>query len=235
MNIKKIVIAGVLAIGISHYQLVADDGDIKSIEVRGNPMQNADVQSEVDILKKAGNINNVDFKKMQEDNCNLVVRPMDGSDFKHGAYWQDKDTCERHYSTIVPSKKALGMGIYNGSWARINKSSDVDKIYADTKLTIKRSNKCFFLGKEIVKNDGGLKRNKWKVVGDRTVELHTGLYLDKGEFLLLKGTDSKKEAWNVFNSPLNCSETPSSEEWTVHQKVNGRWVQTGHAKFYIQK
>jgi len=183
MNIKRIVMSGVLVLGISTSFVFSKD-------------------------------------------CSLIIYPKDGSDFKHGAYWQDKNTCERHYQTTVPSKQARGMGIYNGLWSKItNNKTD----YADTKLTIKRSNKCFFLDKV-----NGWKRSEWKVVGDNTVELHIGEFSDKGAELGLNGTNSKKDAWNVFNSPLNCSETPSKEEWTVHQKINGRWIKTAHAKFYIQ-
>jgi len=224
---SKILIGLVLGALVS--PCFADNsGDIKSIEVHGDLMKNKNVQNEVKEIAKAGNIENLDIKKMQEKNCNMVFYPLDGSDLKHGAYWQDKYTCERHYGTVIPSKKARQIGIYNGLWSRITKNKTE---YADTKLTIKRSNKCFFLEK----GKNGWRRNEWKATGDRTVELHIGLFSDKGAEMGLSGTQKNKDAWNVFNSPLNCSETPSSEEWTVHQKLNGRWIETGHAKFYIQK
>lgn len=231
MKNRRILKGGLVSLIITAGISYADDSrKIKSIEVHGGLEKSKNVQREIAEIKKAGNINKVDFKKMQKKDCSLTVYPIDGSDLKHGAYWQDKKTCERHYSTIVPSKKALSMGIYNGLWSRINKSDKTDKMYMDTKLTIKRSNKCFFLQK----TKDGWKRNEWKIIGERTVELYMGLFSDKGAELDLNGTDANKDAWNVFNSPLNCSETPSGEEWTVHQKVNGSWIETAHAKFYIQ-
>lgn len=216
---------------------VAGDGDIYTIEVHGGLMKNKQVREEVAQIAKAGNINKVDFKKMQEKDCSLIVYPLDGSDFRHGAYWQDEKTCKWHYETIVPTSRARGYGIYNGSWMRIKKGME----YADTKLIIKRSNKCYFLPKEEKPGDGNFKRSEWKVVGPNTVEIHFGLYADKGVFLGLGADDPKKsdyeehkDMWNVFDSPLDCSDVPSREEWTVKQKVGGRWVVTGRATFYLE-
>lgn len=212
------------------------NGDIDTIEVHGGLMKNKQVREEVAQIAKAGNINKVDFEKMQKKDCSLIVYPMDGSDFRHGAYWQDEKTCKWHYETIVPTSRARGYGIYNGWWMRIKKGME----YADTKIIIKRSNKCYFLPKEEKPGDGGFKRSEWKVVGPNTVEIHMGLCSDKGDYMGLDGDHKKsdyeehKGMWNVFDSPLDCSAIPSREEWTIKQKVNGRWVVTGRATFYLE-
>jgi len=227
--LKGMVIASVFAVGG-----YGGDGTIKSIEVHGGLINNKQVRKEVSEIAKAGDIHKIDIKKMQKKDCSLTFYPLDGSDFKHGARWQDKYTCEWHYSNVVPMSKTRTYGIYNGLWSRINKNTE----YADTRIRIKRSNRCYFIDKEKVKGDGGFKRNEWKVIGDDTVELHMGLYAYKGGELDIPDENRSnyevhKDAWNVFDRPLNCSDVPSREEWTVYQKVNGRWQITARQTFVI--
>ena len=229
---KKIVVLMAVLVGM----VSAGNGDINSIEVHGGLMKNKQVREEVAEIAKAGNIHKVDAKKMQEKDCSLIFYPKDGSDFKHGARWQDKNTCKWHYGTIVPTGRAREYGIYNGLWSRIKKGMQ----YADTRLIIKRSNKCYFLPKEEKPGDGNFKRSEWKVVGPNTVEIHMGLYSGKGFSMWLDDDLGKsdyeehKNMWNVFNSPLDCSDVPSREEWTIKQKVNGRWIVTGRATFDLE-
>ena len=157
-----------------------------------------------------------------------------GKDFKHGAYWVEKGNCKRHYSNIIPVGKAYRYGVYYGTWEDITKGK-VD--YADTKTVVEVSNRCYFISKFNGKT--GLKRNEWKRIGDNKVELYIGDYVYKGdenEF----GDDynptdinQHRKSWNIFNSPLNCSEVPQREKWTVYQKINGRWQITARQTFII--
>jgi hypothetical protein len=147
----------------------------------------------------------------------------------NGAYWVDKD-CTAHNSTTISKKKAKEYGIFYWDW-QIKTKGKID--YVKTKIEIKRSNRCFYLKK----GKNGWSRKEWKRKSDDTVEISMGDYCCKGaELTLIEAKDKedlKKNYWNVFDMPLNCSEAPSFEWWTVKQKINGKWKVVGREKFII--
>jgi len=222
--LKGAVIASVFA--VSSY---SGEPTIKTAELHGSAKTDKRILDGINNANKTGKVT----RKTLMLTCGDDFR-IKGKDFKHGAYWVEKGSCKRHHSNVIPASKAYRYGVYYGSWDEITKG----KIeYADTRTVVEVSNRCYFIGKFDGKS--GLKRSEWKRISENKVELHIGNYAYKGDESDLgddynpMSIEDHKKAWNIFDSPLNCSEVPQREEWTVYQKINGKWKVVGREKFII--
>ncbi len=222
--LKGAVIASVFAAG--SYGV---EPTIKTAELHGSAQTDKRILGGIKNANKVGKVTRETLGLTCGDD--FVIK---GHDFKHGAYWVEKGNCKRHYSNIIPASKAYRYGVYYGTWRDITKGKTE---YTDTKTVVEVSNRCYFTGK--FDGTGGLKRSEWKRIGDNKVELHIGNYSYKGDENELgddyhpSSAEEHKKAWNIFNSPLNCSEVPQHEKWTVYQKIDGKWQITARQTFII--
>jgi len=159
--------------------------------------------------------------------CDVMPLPA-----KNGPVWLDKN-CTFHYGNIVPSSKAVRYEVYYGDWGLLT-NQKVE--YRETRLRIRRSNRCFFLKKG---GDDGWKKSDIKVLSDDEVEIKMRGYCCKGcdmSFSEKEPTieELKRDYWNVFDMPFTCSQAPSVEWWTVYQKFGNMWKVVAKQKFYIE-
>jgi len=162
--------------------------------------------------------------------CDFSLEFVPKNDFKHGAFYLSTKDCKRHNGSTFSAKNTHAYGVYFGEWRRITHGK---KDYAPTKLRVRVSNHCYFLEKG---GENGFKRSDWRKIDDDTIEINRYEYYAKGADIGVSDFSDikdRKKAWNVFDMPLNCAEEPQREEWTILQKVDGRWQVTAKQRFII--
>ena len=128
-------------------------------------------------------------------------------------FWTDKNG-KKHYTNNVDKKTVRSMYVEDLGNTR--------KDYVDTKIIIRQSWNCLCLSDDFTKSD-------YKVIGDRKAEISLGKTIGYGASL---GYFNDKETCKLpVLGDRDCSDNGLREEWTVKQKVKGRWITVGKGWF----
>jgi hypothetical protein len=128
-------------------------------------------------------------------------------------FWIDKSG-EKHFSHIVDRSTVEAMAIED--------IKNIPNSLIDTKIIIRQSWNCLCLSDDFTKND-------YRVIGDRTAEIKMGKYPGYG--VTLGYSIHKKSCKIPVLGDKDCSDAGLREEWTVKQKVKGKWVEVGRGWF----